>query len=203
MSGKRKIFVLGILVLLLIGGGCFWWWKYYETPPEKWDEAKYSKPEDYEIIETPEGTFVENKKAGLSFKVPEGWRVEKKNKKQIFLFSSGAIEKNLYIMETGCRIFPVVLYNINTSIETLREELNKSMWRPHLVTIEVINIDGHKALKYTAESSEFYRIGVSVPIQNFIFTKSRVYSFGLDSAPKDKEKCIQEFEQFLNTISIK
>jgi len=60
---KKIVIPIIIVVLILVGGGFFWW---------QWREIKGS-PDDYVIKETPEGKIVENKKAGLTVKVPEGW----------------------------------------------------------------------------------------------------------------------------------
>jgi len=62
---KKVIFSL-IVILILAGGGFFWW--------RQGREIKGS-PEDYVIKETAEGRFVENRKARLSIKAPEGWEV--------------------------------------------------------------------------------------------------------------------------------
>ena len=64
---SKKIVISIVVILILVGGGFFWW---------QGREIKGS-PEDYVIKETKEGKIVENKKAGLIVKVPEGW-IEKK-----------------------------------------------------------------------------------------------------------------------------
>lgn len=204
---KKKILIPLVFVFAAITGGFFWWWKYYETPPEKWAEAEYSKPEDYVVIETPEGTVVENKKAGLSFKVPEGWKVEKppgEVRDFIRLYSPGAREKSVLILESECRIVPDVQY-ITASIKTIENALLRDMWAPYLVSTKIIEISNREALRYVAESSElsFYRMAILVPIKNvFPLKNNKVYSFVLDSALQDKEWCLQEFEKFLETVSI-
>ena len=68
MAKKQKLIILTIIILVLVGGGLFYWWQHREIK---------GSPEDYVIKETEEGKFVENKKAGLKVKVPEGWNVEK------------------------------------------------------------------------------------------------------------------------------
>ena len=77
---KKKFFVPGIVIALVVIG-----WLILliaenmpSEKPTKIEEftATWSPKEDYVIKETPEGTFVENEKAGLTFKVPEGWLTE-------------------------------------------------------------------------------------------------------------------------------
>lgn len=204
---NKKFLPIVILVLLLVVGGVFWWRQTQETPPEEWEKAEYSKSEDYVVKETAEGKIVENKKAGLSFRIPEGWRVEKPPpgvRDFIRLYSSKAEEKNILIIEKGCRIVPDVQY-ITASIDTIREELAKDIWKPYLISTEIIKIDTQESLKYIAESPElkFYRVGVGIPVRSiFPFKKNKVYSFVLDSAFQDKEKCLEIFNEFLKTISI-
>jgi len=68
-TGKKKIIILVVIILLLVVGGVFYW--------QKGQREIKGSPEDYIIIETAEGKFVINEKAGLTVKVPEGWIDEK------------------------------------------------------------------------------------------------------------------------------
>jgi len=65
MKKKIIISIFVILFLILVAGGGFFWWGKREIK---------GSPEDYVIKETAEGKIVENKKAGLTVKVPEGGR---------------------------------------------------------------------------------------------------------------------------------
>lgn len=193
------------LFLILAGAGFFCWWEFYETPPEKWDLAEYSRPEDYAVIETPEGQKVINEKAGISFMVPEGWILNEifDYSNQLFLYSPDSIEKNIYIMEKGCRVVPATIF-IKTNFNDLETNLKKSMWGKYNPSTEILNISGKPTFKYIVESaeSEFYRIGISIPLRTLFPFGGRLHSFGLDSAIEDRENCIQEFENFLQTIVI-
>jgi hypothetical protein len=53
---------------LILAGGFFYWWQGREIK---------GSPEDYVIRETTEGKIIENKKAGLTVKAPEGWGARK------------------------------------------------------------------------------------------------------------------------------
>jgi len=203
---NKKIFILIIAVLVLIFGGFFYYWQFYETPPEKWDEAEYSKPEDYLVVETPEGIIVENKKAGLSFRVPEGWRVERPEYgNYIAIYSPNAIGRAREgRIENGCEVI-IEIMNIKTSIKTLEKrlkELHKKWEYPE--EYEIVVMKGHKGLKNVTGIPAFnlYGIGVHLPIKE-LFGKSRLYYLSISSDLENKEQCAQEFEQFLKTISIK
>ncbi len=54
--------------MLLIIGGVFLWKKGRKIT---------GSPDDYNVLTTEQGIIVENKKAGLRVKVPDGWLVEK------------------------------------------------------------------------------------------------------------------------------
>ena len=102
---KKKFFVPGIVIGLVVFGwlvlliaelGPFGEEKEeFVSQPTTW-----SQKEDYVIKETPEGKFVINEKAGLSFKVPKGWRVEMDESKgaQLLLV---LFEKNVVLNQNG------------------------------------------------------------------------------------------------------
>ena len=103
---KKIIFSLIIIILLLIAGGVFCWQN---------REIKGS-PEDYVVKETPEGKIVENKKAGLTVKVPEGWIEEKiEIEESSMIFYSPDAEgyrpnKKTPPLKTGCVIEIGIMY---------------------------------------------------------------------------------------------
>ena len=203
---RRIIIAIAVVLFLAIGGGVFYYWQYYETPPEEWDIAEYSKLEDYLIKDTLEGQIIENKKAGISFKVPEGWIVKESTfgETYISLHSPDAIEKGVMSMETGCKIAVEVIYK-KTSIDTIKKELKKSIWDPYLISNKNIKVGNKEALKNIVEESgslNFYRVSVYVPTKS-LFNKNKVYLLGFISGLEDKEGCSQEFEKFLERVSIK
>ena len=192
---NKKIIV--IFALILVAGGIFYW-QYANK------EIKGS-PDDYEIIETAEGIFVENKKAGLFVKAPNGWEVKKME------VGEGGVtfyprdikikwENNQIVLplEVGCIIGGEIIYRkINF------EEIKKNAKQTHIVLgvesdeFEEIIINNHKALKNTFNLHK-YGPGIGV----YILVKNKVYTFYLYWNPDEKERCIQEFDQFLETVSI-
>jgi len=193
MPKKKKLVILAIIILVL-GGGLFYFWQNREIK---------GSPEDYVIIETEEGKFVENKKAGLTVKVPEGWEVEK------IKFSEGSIVfytpdvderwlNELIPLEKGCGIEMAVVYK-----KMNFEEIEREIKRIHAglgirsEELEEITINNRQALKNTFDS-----IVLGPGITTYFTQKNKLYSFGFCWGPDEKEKCVQEFDKFLGTVSI-
>ena len=193
---KKKIVISIVVILILVGGGFFWW---------QGREIKGS-PEDYVIKEIEEGKFVENKKAGLKIKVPEGW-IEKKIE---FLEGSVAIytpniegkmedEMIKPPLKKGCLIETSVIYR-----EMNFDEIKKEVKELHAglgiksEEFEEVKINNRQALKNIFESKF---LGPALVI--YIPTKDKLFDFDLYWAPEEKENCVQEFDKFLETVSIK
>jgi len=197
---KKKIFIpiFVVLFLAVAAAGFFWWWQGREIK---------GSPEDYVIKETSEGTIVENKRAGLVVKAPEGWEAEK-----IELFKEGSVviqtsdiegeeAKGVVVppLARGCGIEITITYKA-LNFEEIKKEAKEIHWMlvPILEEFEEVIINNKKALKNTWESkANGPMIAIYVP------TGSKVYTFTLAWVPNDKNRCIQEFENFLGTVSIK
>ncbi len=196
LKNKRNFFVLFILFLLLFVGGVFLWQE---------REIKGS-PEDYVIKETEEGKIVENKKAGLTMKVPEGWiekRIEFLEGSVIFdtLDIEGRWEDEMIKppLTKGCGIEGAVVYK-QTDLNGIKEEIKKfhAVFGITSEEFETITINNRQALKNTFDSKF---IGPSIGI--YFLNKNKFYNLSVYWAPEDKERCIQDFNKFLETVSIK
>ena len=199
VTKKIKIIipVVIILLVLIIVGGIFYLWQKRETK---------GSPEDYVIKETAEGIIVENKKAGLKVKVPEGWEVQKME------FEEGAVtfyspkaelewrdERIVLPIKKGCMIQTTIVYKkMNFT------QIEKEARETHLIMgvkseeFEEIAINNYRALKNAFETPNFGpSIGVYIPVKN------RVYSFYVVWSDGEKENCLREFNKFLEVVSIK
>jgi len=194
---KKNIFAF-VIFLILIAGGLFWWWQSNK-------EIKGS-PDDYIIKETEEGTFVENKKAGLVVKVPEGWEVKKIKdiEEGSFIVQTSNIEgkriNDVLVppLAQGCGIEIAINYK-KLNFEEIEQDVKEIYWRLEVTDqkFERIIVDNKEALKNIVNAKRVGpMIGVYIPLSD------KVYSFTLIWGPDEKEKCIQEFENFLETISI-
>lgn len=195
---KKVIFVF-VIVLLLAGGGFFWWWQGREIK---------GSPADYVIKETPEGKIVENKRAGLMVKVPEGWKVQKIEVDEglVILFpletEMETRESRIVLpIEKGCLIRTTVVYR-----EGDFEEIKRETRRDHFLVggviydeFEEITIADYRGLK---NSFGLEKLGEGISI--YIPIRNKVYSFHLAWGPEEKERCSMEFDKFLEeAVSIK
>ena len=197
MLKKKKIIISIIIILLLVAGGVFWWWQTREMK---------GSPEDYVIKETTEGTIVENKKAGLIVKAPEGWegRKIKDIEEGSFIIQTLNVagkKNNDVIMPPltqGCGIEIGINYK-KLSFEEIEQSAKEIYLRLEATDqrFERTRVDNKEALKNIV-STQYAgpMIGVYVP------TSDKVYSFTLIWAPDEKEECIEQFENFLETVSI-
>lgn len=192
---NKKIIV--IFILILVAGGIFYW-QYANK------EIKGS-PDDYEIIETTEGIFVENKKAGLFVKAPDGWDVKKMEIGEgsilIHTFDIEGEKKNEIValpLTKGCGIEISVAYK-KMNFEEIKEKVKMLHWGIQIKfeEFEEIVINNYYALKNTFDSDV---LGPAVVI--YIPKGNKLYDFGLYFESDEKEKCVQEFNNFLETVSI-
>jgi len=199
MTKKIFISIIIILFLVAIGGGVFYWWQKREIK---------GSPKDYVIKETSEGKIVENKKAGLKVKVPEGWEVKKVEKEEGAAdFDSSDMEANwkeeklVLPLKKGCSIQSSVGYG-KVNFVDLKIELRYSyaLMGMKSVNFEETTVKNYPALRSTFDIQEGWAgtgMSISIPINN------KVYGFSVIWGPKDKERCIQEFDKFIETISIR
>lgn len=195
---KKIIFsIIGILILVAIAGGFFWWWQGREIK---------GSPEDYVIKETSEGVFVENKKAGLTMKVPEGWRwkIIGSPDPSLILESPDIEGKPRFDItvppfKKGCGMEIAVFYektNFDELIKTI-SEINTGLGIESL-SLGITTINNRKAIKGIYNSPT---IGPSIGV--YFIQNAKVLTFTLRAAAIEKERCAQEFDKFLETVSIK
>jgi len=211
---KKKFFVPGIVIALVVIG-----WLILliaenmpSEKPTKIEEftATWSPKEDYVIKETPEGKFVVNKRAGLSFKVPDGWRVEMDESKGaqlvLILFEKNVTLNQNGVPNGGCwwragiEDNKIEANRIFQDINSLNSENNLINMDYYTILKEMIEVNNRKALKTTFKFNEPERakmIEVRIPL------KEKIHFFRTFLDPSNEEKCSQEFDKFLETVSIR
>ncbi len=194
MSKKTTIILITIIALIFISGGVYLW-----QSQEK--ESSLESMDYIQIKDTPEGKIVENTKEGISMKVPEGWKVELPTSEQESVsFYSSEIVQGEEGEEFMCKMTSSVSRE-KTDITKLQNEI--SFNTSELFTVkshqfEIVEVTGIKALKSVLNTFETgYSITVNVPFND------RLYTFIVYAASNYEEKCSQEFNEFLKTVSIK
>jgi len=199
---NKKVIFIFIVVLILVGGGFFWWQKSRETPIEKWEAAKVSPEEDYVVKETPEGKIVENKKMGLTYKIPQDWTLEKGSPTAFFSpdikFREGS---SSIFFEKGCKINVYASY-IKTNLDTLKKFIEADFSNfSTLIKVDessVLKLSGYPALKYKYHIENFKMEYVSI---NFP-SENKHYKISLSNPIDGEEHCEAEFNKFLETVSV-
>jgi hypothetical protein len=202
---KRSFFIPS-LVLILVAVGWFFLLTRESATEEGSEPVEWSQREDYKIEETSEGTFIENEKAGITFKVPDGWEIEmgddivnmlsKKIEKED---SYGNISPEELIEKEICLVtFNSAKFQENSdsydAINTINDLIRSCEENNETGNYEKIEIDRNKALKERKENSYF--ASVRIPIKN------RLHYFDLYVYSEKKEDCLNEFEDILKTASI-
>jgi len=193
---NKKVIFIFVIVLILCGAGGFFWWQNREIK---------GSPADYVIKETAEGKIVENKKAGLTVKAPEEWEVKRVE------FEEGAVNfsplnaevelrewKIVLPIKNGCLIQTNVVYK-KMDFEQIKEEAKYTHYWLGKISEEFkeITMKNYSSLKNTFDTQKAGPgIGIYIPVNN------KGYAFYLYWGLNEKERCIQEFDSFLETVSI-
>jgi len=209
MRKKIKIIIPVVIVLLvLIAVGLFWWrkWKKESEVGFIWFEKFIEKNLDGEKI-------IEEKKSGLSVRIPKDWKKGEGIGGLSIIFLSPDFEPHPKlgpysppIPEKGCSIEMSVKQEIESSdydieYSYLKEKIEECLTSKECED-EVIEVSGHKALKHvfspenqTIISGNY--VSVEIPRNEWVYT-FEAYLFS-----QDKERCAQEFNKFLEKVSIK
>jgi hypothetical protein len=213
MSKKIKIItsvIVFILIFLVIVGGYFFWQRKKES------EVGFAMFEDFKERVNNEEKIIEHKKSGLSVKIPKDWKMGNGVGDLSIIFVSPDFK--IYpkagpysppIPEKGCSIEMSVKKEIESSnfdIESsyLKEKIEECLTSTKCEDKEdeVIEVSGHKALKhiFSPENQTIFSgnyVSVKVPRNEWVYT-FEAYLFS-----QDKERCAQEFNKFLEKVSIK
>ncbi|NQU82412.1 MAG: hypothetical protein HQ539_00485, partial [Parcubacteria group bacterium] len=194
MSKKKTLgLVVFFVFVAVVAGGLFWW---------NSTRVVVGNSSDYIITDIGDGAqTVSNDKAGLSFDVPAGWIVEKIEELEGFItiyttntksLKSDTIEPPL---ENGCFIAIAIIYK-EMNFEEMEEEINDMHFGLGVKSekFETITINNQQALKNTYDTV-FMGKGTAIYIPN----KNKFYSFATYAGPKNEEKCLQDFDEFINS----
>jgi len=199
---KQFYFLIILALLVMLVAGIFLWLDFNRQAEESLPGVSFEPSENYIIKETSEGTIVENKSAGISFKVPEGWTADKEqigiDEWIINILSPDAEVNESGLLIEGCGVSAEVVYHKLTA-DAAQERIEDPERFSNEISgnYEIIEISGHYALKTTLERPEWGRsIIIEIPIED------KIYMFDTRFLPEEIERCSQEFEEFLKVISI-
>lgn len=208
MNKKVKIILSVLLVIAILSFIIF---KVVEFKKEKEENLNFITIKDFVERKIDNKTIIENQEIGLSFVLPQGWEFVNTNWANIsmrtFDYEPFMNEKErLPLLNKGCWID----FNFSTNntkgldYETLFNILNlegfQEAYSEEGNKSEIITVGDLRAVKEIKtigeEKGEF--ISIKIP-----FNKNRVYSFETYLMGQDKEKCLETFDSFINSISIK
>jgi len=211
---NKKIIFSSIIILVLVGGGFFWWQPYYKQIQT---EKALERLVNYIVNDTPEGKIIETKDGRLKFKIPEGWHIRKAKENMIgpiYILNPGLVKN--YQEETDTNISKLIKESFESksgcligighveerkNLDDLKKEIEEESQYLTLLSeeiFEITEIDNYQALRYISDTAyNGYWITLFVPFENKTYTVSVVFN------RDNKEECSQEFDKFLETVSIK
>jgi hypothetical protein len=216
MSKKFVISFFVFLILLVVGG--FLGWKKYEKFQIRKDLERLT---DFYLIESNGQRIIESRNQNFSFIFPEGWRLKRDLKTiedkslvdfkdfigyismmspELFEDADSGIETNILKSQRGC----FMEIGITKERMTL-DEIKKASQDYNIYyklesddVYEFIEISGYKAMKNTFDSSTIgHYVGIFVPINDYFYTLI------LHSSKENQNKCLESFDNLLNTVKIK
>ncbi len=197
---RKKLWLLIIGALIIIAGFFIYIIFFSESPQEEWVEIgpKFEEPQNYELQETEEGTFLVNKHAGFSLKVPDGWKVEKVktgiDQWIVNLLSPDAILENSQLQQ-GCGVSVWVEYDERSYNNTLANLKNPKKISEY-VSYQKVEIHGISSLQLIGESEKVGKIiGSKVP-----FKQNTLLIIDTKVLPKAPE-CETLYNQILDSIN--
>ncbi len=207
MNKKIKIILSVLLIIAILAFIIF---KVIEFKKEKEENLNFITIQDFIERKMDGKTILENKDIGLSFVLPQGWEFVTTSWANVSMRTfdfepfMGDVTRSP-MADKGCWIdfnFSIntmdgldykYVYNL-ANIDGYAEDANTEK-----STYERIEVNNLKAIKHTYVLSDQ---GESISIQ-IPFEKNKVYSFETYLIGQDKEKCLEEFNSFLNSVSIK
>ncbi|MFA5755377.1 MAG: hypothetical protein WC909_03450 [Candidatus Paceibacterota bacterium] len=196
---KKYIFII-ILVFVLAVIGLFIF-----IMNNKDDKNKEYSIYDFNVEMKDGISYVNNEKIGLSFAIPKGWKAVEDLMSSFSIRTENFIPFNSNISsnsipKNGCWIGTSAIFEEEGSEEDVHYSITKyyiNNPNEKKNNQEIIEIDGTKGLKERLISEKGETVMIWVPINNI------VYLFQTSLFGEDKESCQEEFNKFLDTISIK
>jgi len=208
MNKKVKIILSVFLIILITGIIIF---KVIEFKKDQEENLNFINISNFVERKMDEKTILENQDIGLSFVLPQGWEFVNTSWANVSMRSSdfeplmGDIQRSP-MADKGCWIdfnfstnntkgldYELLnnIINLDGFLNAYKEEENQA---------EIIDFNGLKVVKEikTIGDNKGEYISIKVP-----FNKNRVYSFETYLIGQDKEKCLETYNSFIGSVSIK
>jgi len=193
MSKKTLGLTAFFVIVVAVVGGIFWWTNI---------RVIEGNVNDYQIKLLGLGnTMIENKKAGLTFSIPTGWKWEKIDELEgsVIIYSPDTefIETNAMPLKAGCLIEIGTVYK-KMDFEKLKKEIDDIHYGLGVKSeeFETITINNTQFLKNIFDTV-FMGKGTAV----YIPYENRFYSFAAYAGFDDEEQCLKDFDEFLNKVT--
>ncbi|MFA5086562.1 MAG: hypothetical protein WC468_03195 [Candidatus Paceibacterota bacterium] len=206
MSKKYKIIIGAVFILALVVAGFFY---YNKAQEDKMGPVSF---ESFKRTEADGKVFMENKDIGLKFMVPEGWEVKNLTWSSISVASQDfePFTDPSPLPKKGC------LINIDPEIQIegseydlqytdLKQRIDSGSCslfnNDNQEKCEIVDFYGLKGVRDSFSENKTENPGfftnLSIPYNNIIY-RFESYIFG-----ENKDACLQEFDNFLKSVSIK
>jgi len=201
------LIIIAVFLFVLWTSYSYWQFKKETKDYGKWQEieiAEYESVDNYVI----QGRLVINEEMGLTFTIPEGWEVERKDlddfAQELNLISPDREESpdGYFIPKKGCIIGAFIRKYLQAE-----QEITRPFVIGKIITSQEIDTEMQRVVfvsKISSLETTLYRdkdIGVSIATE--VPLENKIYQFSLLASQTEEERCRKEFDDFLQTISIK
>ena len=208
MNKKVKIILSVFLIILIMGIIIF---KVIEFKKEKEDNLNFINITNFVERKMDGKTILENQEIGLSFVLPQGWEFVDTSWANVSMRSfdfepiGGDIQRSP-MADKGCWIdFNFSINSMNGFDYNLVYNLantdgfaeGQSTETDRYERLEINNLKVVKST-FTLDNDKGETISIQIP-----FGKNKVYNFDTYLTGQDKEKCLETFNSFVSSVSIK
>jgi hypothetical protein len=206
---NKKIFIPIIFFILLLGSGSYFFWICIEK-----SNLGFISFEEFAQRKVNDEIIIEHKETDFEAKIPKDYQLGGGVGENSLLFVSSDFQPR---PEAGIYSPPIPQKGCATEIEIKREkegtdyditysfiksEIDSCLESPEKCDGEIIEVSGYKAFKNTfIPVDQDVLPGKYVRVQ--VPKDEIVYSFTSYLFSEDKERCAQEFDNFLEIVSIK
>ncbi len=166
--------------------------------------TEYEPAKNYNINEIYDSKSIKNENVGLDITIPKDWNAEIDEFKDIseIKITTPDFESGINFPEKGCEIRVGAVYFLKkekTKPQIIKNKLaNKDLFSD---SEKIITVSGQPALKTIKYENK--ETGTIITVEKPFIDKNGLYFFNIHFLESEKLKCLNYFNNFLNSISIK